>query len=106
MCKQHCNQSIPIPIQKIVNALHCPTRWRIVSLLSNGKKSTRQIYHSLLEDGETLTPSGLYYHLSALVQNGIVELEEYREKGRGAPEKIWRLKKTTLTIDLVKGKIR
>lgn len=48
-----------------------------------------------------LSSSGLYYHLSELKNAGMIEVVEYREEGGGAPEKIWRLKKKKITIDLL-----
>jgi DNA-binding transcriptional ArsR family regulator len=103
MCKTNQEKhGPPSSVQALVHALHCPSRWKIIEFLGEGKRGTREIYHHLLETGERLTPSGLYYHLSALAKAGIIELDEYREKGGGAPEKIWRLRTTTLTIDLIR----
>lgn len=45
--------------------------------------------------------SGLYYHLSELHRAGIIEVAEYREVGGGAPEKVWKLKKKRIVIDLL-----
>ena len=55
----------------------------------------------MVQNREKLSSSGLYYHLSELKNAGIIEVVEYREKGGGAPEKIWRLKKKKITIDLL-----
>ena len=55
----------------------------------------------MVQNGEKLSSAGLYYHLSELKNAGIIEVVEYREEGGGAPEKIWRLKKKKITIDLL-----
>lgn len=44
---------------------------------------------------------GLYYHLSALREAGIVEVAGYRESGGGIPEKVWRLRTRRIVIDLL-----
>jgi DNA-binding transcriptional ArsR family regulator len=51
--------------------------------------------------GESISRSGLYYHLSELEDSGIIELAEYREVGGGAPEKVWRLKTREIRINLL-----
>lgn len=89
------------PLEKHIKALHCPTRWSIIRFIGDGKKSTKEIYQHLTEEGERLTPSGLYYHLSELKGAGIINVAEFKEEGRGAPEKIWKLKTKRLVIDLL-----
>ena len=98
MCNCDCQSN---PLRKYIRALHCPTRWAIIRFIGEGKKGTKEIYDYLVENGEKLTSSGLYYHLSELKNAGIIEIAEYKEKGGGAPEKIWKLKKKSIVIDLL-----
>lgn len=86
-----------------MRVLHCPTRWLIIDFIGEGAKSTKEIYEHLIENNEKLTPSGLYYHLSELKNGKIIEVAEYKEEGGGAPEKVWRLKKKKIVIDLLKS---
>ncbi|NMB85959.1 MAG: Helix-turn-helix domain protein [Methanosaeta sp. PtaB.Bin018] len=98
---------LPGPLQKIhqyIRALHCPTRWDIIRCIGTGERSTKEIYE-LLGLGEEMSPAGLYYHLSALKQAGIVEVASYREVGAGTPEKIWRLKTHRIVIDLLEEEV-
>ena len=44
---------------------------------------------------------GLYYHLSALREAGIIEVAGYREGTGGIPEKVWRLRTRRIVIDLL-----
>lgn len=81
-------------------ALHCPMRWVIIRLIGGSSVSTREIFEGLKDEGENLSKSGLYYHLSELEKAGIIELAEYREIGGGAPEKVWELKTKEITISL------
>ena len=87
--------------QRYFKALHCPTRWVIIRLIGNESKSTSEILGGLREEGESLSRSGLYYHLSELEEAAIIELAEYREIGGGAPEKVWRLKTSEININLL-----
>ena len=87
--------------QRYFRALHCPTRWIIIRLLGDEKRSTNEIFEGLKEAGEELSKSGIYYHLSELEEAGIIELAEYREVGGGAPEKIWKLKTKEIKINLL-----
>ena len=73
----------------------------IIRLIGNEAKSTREIFIGLLEVGEGLSRSGLYYHLSELEEAGIIELAEYREAGGGAPEKVWKLKIKEIKVNLL-----
>ena len=98
MCNCDCKSNL---LRKYIRALHCPTRWMIIRFIGEGKKGTKEIYDYLVENGENLTSSGLYYHLSELKNAGIIEVMEYKEEGGGAPEKIWKLKKKTIVIDLL-----
>jgi len=50
---------------------------------------------------ESISKSGLYYHLSEMEKSGIIELAEYREVGGGAPEKVWKLKTKEIKINLL-----
>ncbi len=89
-------------LRNFVKALRFPTRWLIIECIGDGKKSTGEIYRYLLEKGEKITKSGLYYHLSELKNAGIIEVAEYIERG-GAPEKVWKLKARKIVIDLLEG---
>ena len=71
----------------------------IIQFIGEGKKDTKEIYNYLVKNGESLTSSGLYYHLSELKNAGIIEVMEYKKEGSDAPEKIWKLKKKTIVID-------
>jgi DNA-binding transcriptional ArsR family regulator len=87
--------------QKYFRALHCPTRWTIIRLIGEETRSTNEIFQGLKEVGESLSKSGLYYHLSEMEEAGIIELAEYREVGGGAPEKVWKLKTKEIKINLL-----
>lgn len=91
-------------IQKLqgqAKALHCPTRWDIIDIIGSGSAKTGEIRNGLEERGYELTQSGLYYHLSELRDAGLIEVSEYLEEGRGAPEKVWKLTREKIEIDLV-----
>jgi DNA-binding transcriptional ArsR family regulator len=90
-------------IKKYIHALHCPTRWKIIQCIGTGERSTKEIFEQL-RLCEEMSPAGLYYHLSALKQAGIVEVASYREVKGGTPEKVWRLKTRRIVIDLLEGK--
>ena len=101
MVRQMCDcahSSNPLP--KYIRALHCPTRWTIIRFIGNGKKSTKEIQRFLKQKGENITRSGLYFHLSELKKAGIIDVAGYKEDGGGAPEKIWKVKKKKIAIDL------
>jgi len=89
---QNIHQSAPLPDPLDYHRLH-----------RDGSRSTKEIYGFLAERGVGLTPSGLYYHLSELNRAGIIEVSEYREKGGGAPEKVWKLKTRKIVIDLLEN---
>lgn len=86
--------------QEYVRVLHCPIRWNIIRLLVNDPLSTHEILQGLQEIGDCISRSGLYYHLSELQKGDIIELAAYREEGGGAPEKVWRLKRKEIRINL------
>ncbi len=108
-----CNDSPPhkIPKEKVgkriqklqglAKALHCPTRWDIIDIIGTGSAKTREIRESLKKKDYDLTQSGLYYHLSELRDAGLIEVADYVEEGKGAPEKIWKLSREKIEIDLV-----
>jgi len=89
-------------LRNFVRALRFPTRWLIIEYIGQEKRSTEDIHNYLLEKGEKLTKSGLYYHLSELKSADIIKVAEYTEHGGGAPEKIWKLKRKRIVIDLLK----
>ena len=91
-------------LRRFLGALRFHTRWLIIEYIGEEKRSTEDIYNYLIKNGEELTRSGLYYHLSELKNVGIIEVAEYLEEGRGAPEKIWKLKTRRIIIDLLEGK--
>lgn len=97
-CEKECPQFSVF--QKYLRVLHCPTRWVIIGFINDKTVSTQEIYDALQKAGETLSKSGLYYHLSELEKAGIIELAEYREIGGGAPEKVWKLKTKEIKINL------
>lgn len=102
MCGDKCKKcEDDSKFAKYFRALHCPTRWAIIRLIGEGTKSTNEIFEGLEKVGESISRSGLYYHLSELEDNGIIELAEYREVGGGAPEKVWRLKTREIRINLL-----
>ena len=92
-------------IHKYIRALHCPTRWMIIQCIGTGERSTREIFEQL-KLGEEMSLAGLYYHLSALKQAGIVEVASYREVNGGTPEKVWRLKTRRIVIDLLDEELK
>jgi len=94
--------------QKYFRALHCPTRWEIIRIIGEEEKGSGEILEGLKEAGESLARSSLYYHLSELEEADIIEMARYREEGGGAPEKVWRLKRREIKIDLLEntGKLR
>jgi ArsR family transcriptional regulator, cadmium/lead-responsive transcriptional repressor len=98
MCECNCQTN---PLKKYVSALHCPTRWIIIRFIGEEKKSTKEIYNYLLKNNEKITSSGLYYHLSELKKAGIIKVDQYKEEGGGAPEKIWKLKTKKIVINLL-----
>ena len=101
MCDCGCEKN---PLKKYIQALHCPTRWDIIRFIGKGKKSTKDIQKFLSKREKGMTQSGVYYHLSALKAAGIIEMAEYKEKGGGAPEKVWKLKTRKITIYLLEEK--
>jgi DNA-binding transcriptional ArsR family regulator len=100
MCEGHNFPKRMETIQKYIQALHCPTRWDIIDCIGTGEKSSKEIYEGLKLDEAGMTLSGLYYHLSALKNAGIIEVASYREM-KGAPEKVWKLKTTRIVIELL-----
>jgi DNA-binding transcriptional ArsR family regulator len=100
MCHGHDLPPALRSIQKYIRALHCPTRWMIIQCIGSGEKSTKEIFE-LLKLEEEMSLAGLYYHLSALKQAGIVEVASYREVKGGTPEKVWKLKTRRIVIDLL-----
>lgn len=82
-------------LQELAKALHCPTRWDIMDIIGSETAKTREIREGLEERGYDLTQSGLYYRLSELRDSDLIEVSEYVEEGKGAPEKVkflWSMK--------------
>lgn len=88
-------------LQGLAKALHCPTRWDIIDIIGSEEAKTREIRDKLKDRGYELGQSGLYYHLSELREVGLIEPVDYIEDGKGAPEKVWKLSKEKIEIDLV-----
>lgn len=88
-------------LRNFVRALRFPTRWAVIEFIGEGKRSTKEIREHLKSEGEELTRSGLYYHLSELKNADIIEVAGYLEEGGGAPEKVWKLKTKKIIIDLL-----
>ncbi len=97
-----CNsEKMQNPLRRYIRALHCPNRWRIIRFIGEGEKSTKEIYAFLQEHNEGISRSGVYFHLSELKNADIIEVAEFREEGGGAPEKVWKLKRKKIEIDLL-----
>ncbi len=92
-------------LMMILRPLLMEPKRSIIETLSHGAKGTNEIYAALQERGLSMPRSTLYYHLSTLEEAGIIEMAGYREKGGGAPEKIWKLKVRKIGIDLTTGQI-
>ena len=92
-----------LKFRQIALALRFPTRWHIIEFIGEGTRSTGDIYDHLLKNGEEMSKSGLYYHLSALKKASIIEVATYLEEGGGASEKVWRLRSGKIVFDLLKG---
>ncbi len=90
-------------INKYARALHCPTRWKIICFLAEGKIPTKEIRNYLEEHCHSTGTQNLYYHLSELNSAGIIEVANYKEEEGRAPEKVWKLAVEQITIDLLKG---
>ena len=88
-------------LQSYFKTLHCPVRWDIIGIIGHESKGTNEIYDELINRGENLARSSLYYHLSELKNGGIIEVSGYREEGGGAPEKLWKLKTHEIQINLI-----
>ncbi len=93
-------------INRYAKALHCPTRWKIIRFLGEEKKSTKEIRKHLEEACHFMGKQNLYYHLSELSSADIIEVAKYKEEGRGAPEKVWKLSVKQIKIDLLGGELK
>ncbi len=108
MCNENSNpqdfkKGISKKIQKLqglAKALHCPTRWKIIDIIGEKEIKTQEILQEMNKRGKDLSKPGLYYHLSELRDAGIIEVSDYVEEGRGAPEKKWRLGRKEIKIKL------
>ncbi len=85
----------------MAKALHCPTRWDIIDIIGPSTAKAKDIKKGLKERGYDIAQSGLYYHLSELRDAGVIEVDRSLEEGRGAPEKVWKLAKRKIEVDLV-----
>lgn len=90
-------------LQGLAKALHCPTRWDIIDIIGTETAKTKEIREGLENKGYDLAQSGLYYHLSELRDAGLIEVADYVEEGKGAPEKVWKLTRKKIEIDLVES---
>ncbi len=88
-------------LKGLAKALHCPTRWDIIDIIGSGEAKTKEIRKGMKERNYELSNPGLYYHLSELKDAGVIEVSDYVEEGRGAPEKKWKLTREKIEIDLV-----
>lgn len=93
-------------LEVYIRVLHCPTRWYIIETLSEGAKSTSEIFEELKRRSKDVSKPSLYYHLSELDDADIIEIAEYRETGGGAPEKVWKLKAKQIVIELTRARIQ
>ncbi len=80
-------------------------RWSIVKIIGESIKGTNEIYDELQKRGLSIPRSTLYYHISSLEKDGIIEMAGYREEGGGAPEKLWKLKIRKICMDILTGEI-
>lgn len=71
-----------------------------MDIIGSKTVKTGEIREGLEERGYDLTRSGLYYHLSELRDSGLIEVSEYVEEGKGAPEKVWKLAREKIEIKL------
>lgn len=108
MCKNHEHGKGPKKFGKrirklkgLAKALHCPTRWDIIDIIGEGEVKTKEIRQGLEDRDYELSKPGLYYHLSELKDAGIIKVSGYVEEGRGAPEKVWKLVREKIEIELV-----
>ncbi len=99
--KENCSKRKGSVPNRYVKALHCPTRWKIIEIIGTGGKSTKEIKEELDSMDEELSSSNLYYHLSELKKADIISVAEYREEGGGAPEKVWKLTRNKIVIELL-----
>lgn len=95
-----CSDSGRIVSQKYIKVLSCPCRWKIIDIIKDKEKSTKDIYKALKLKGENFTMQGLYYHLAELKSADIIDVHEYDDTGQGAPEKIWKLRTKQIKINL------
>jgi len=98
-----------VPFKEIImllKATACGPRWAIIKALSSEELSTSEIAERLEEIfGRPFPRSTLYYHLSVLRDIGIIDIASYKERGPGAPEKIWKLKARKIVVNLLDGKV-
>jgi hypothetical protein len=90
-----------LDLRRYGKALRFRTRWTIIEFIGTKTKSSADIYEHLRGQGEELSKSGFYYHINELKKAGIIEVADYIDEGGGAPEKVWQLKTTEITISLL-----
>ncbi len=81
-------------------------RWSIIKVIGDETKGTNEIYEELLKRGIGMPRSTLYYHISSLENEGIIEMAGYREEGGGAPEKLWKLNVKRICVDIISGEMK
>ena len=61
------------------------SRQRILKIIRRHKKITTSEINLYIK----MTPANIRHHLSSLVDDGLVEINETRKKDRGRPEKVY-----------------
>jgi DNA-binding transcriptional ArsR family regulator len=89
-------------IEKVAGALNSKTRRKILKILSDGAKNTKEI-SDLLESQYciSLYRESVFKALERLFEAELVE--KYYEKGRGL---VYRLKREKITIDFVREEVK
>ncbi len=88
-----------------IKFVYSEPRWSIIKIIGDETKGTNEIYEELQKKSLGMPRSTLYYHLSSLENEGIIEMAGYREEGGGAPEKLWKLRVRKICIDLRSGNV-
>jgi len=99
-------QALPANLEyilAILSTVQTEPRRTILSAIGGEGATTNQIYQALLERGYDIPRTTLYYHLSELENLGLITHAGYKESGGGAPEKVWKLSKRKICIDILTG---